>query len=143
MTDDVDVAAIEARLRKLPPTSRAAKLRPLFPLIDQRIREGVPAKVIVEELVDAGISITVRGLHDDLFRWRKRQRKLGTKKSDLQNGRKNAAKQIDTPATVLPHKVPPPEPTTVPLRTKGDLRRLRDEPVNLEQFARVGKTLKE
>lgn len=138
----VDYDAEKNKLLALRATqSRAARLRPLLPVINELLKEGVKAQPIVAELETIGIKISVSGLHQDLVRWRKS---------------KNGSRQVASPL----QKNPPPKPhiekvgtspsipetpdtTTGQISNKGELRRLRDTSIDLNYYAQLGKKAKE
>lgn len=134
-----DVDRVEERLKILSGKSRSARLRPLMQTIDELMNQGVRLKEITPELAKGGIEISVRGLYNELYRWRKRQSSVANTPSP-KGSRSPSAK---SPASSLPLPAASHPTPSQPLRNKGDLRRLRDQPIDLTELARLGKTLKE
>jgi len=72
---------LTATLNALRPQTKAAKLRPLIPMIERKLTEGVTLETIAQTLVRGGLDISLGTLKSYLSRHRK---KYG-KSDDAQN----------------------------------------------------------
>lgn len=117
--------------------STSARLRPLLPRIQERISAGSPYQAILDDLEEAGLTVSYRTLKESLFRWRKAQQK----------GHSNPA----TPTSTLrSNRVPAPLTAAAPIEaeavqgrparieTPGDLRKIRDMDIDLDALRREG-----
>jgi hypothetical protein len=125
-----DPVELEALIEGVPQTTLAAKLRALMPGIDQRIKDGVRHQDIVDVLNlhgGLGTQLKLRTFRSYLFRYRKKTTATGA------DGRPRR------PATRA--RVTPGAPVaSVPLvRNASDLKRLREQEVDLDELSRIGK----
>ncbi|MGZ5198250.1 MAG: conjugal transfer protein TraD [Telluria sp.] len=90
MSEEVDNGTIKQALAEMQPRSKAAKVRQLLPLIEQKIDEGVSMRAILEVLNEGGMDLTENTLKSSLYRARKKQPK----------GRSNSSTSLAQPRAV-------------------------------------------
>ncbi len=120
---------LEALIGTIPETTLAARLRALMPIIDQRIKDGVSHQDVVDALNAHGglaTKVKLQTFRSYLFRYRKKAR---TARADGgAQGARTAAQ--GAPATPL---------ASMAARNPSDLKRLRNEEVDLDELSRIGK----
>jgi hypothetical protein len=120
---------LNAVIESVPGRSLAAKLRQLLPLIDERIKSGVRLQDIVEALNRHG------GLNAEV--------KASTLRSYVCRYRRtmSAPRLVDgAPGQgALVTREPPPTPVTK-VRNASDLKRLRNQEVDLDELSRIGRS---
>ena len=116
----------------IPPRTLAAKLRPLMPAIELRLQSGAHLREIVDALNQSaalGEEMRFATLKSYLQRHRARQRA---------GGRQRVVATSDA-ARALP---PTPPATAAPIAaTPAELQRMRNEPIDLEHYAEIGRSL--
>lgn len=138
---DEEIRHLSSTLVDLPKKSRAALLRPILPEIQKKMQSGVAAQSIVNELNTQGIKITAKALYQELYRWRRRDAASGSRAKSQgasESARVGVSSRLSRSPSIANTVVP-----SEPLQTKGDLRKLREQPVDLDHYARLGKTLKD
>lgn len=68
---DKDEKDLKHLIEELPIKSKAARLRSLLPVIDQRLRDGVSQEDILQLLQSNGLSINIHTFRSHLYRYRK------------------------------------------------------------------------
>lgn len=68
-----EIDDLKRRIKEMPVKTVAAQLRPLLPLIDTRLREGVRQHEIVDELRKCGIDLKLNTFRTYLYRYRDKQ----------------------------------------------------------------------
>jgi hypothetical protein len=75
VSKEVDNRKFKQTLAEMQPQSKAARVRQLLPLIEQKIKEGVSMRAILEVLNEGGMDLTENTLKSSLYRARKKQPK--------------------------------------------------------------------
>jgi hypothetical protein len=122
---------LNAVIESIPGRSLAAKLRQLLPLIDERIKSGVRLQDIVEALNrHGGLNAEVKAstLRSYVCRYRKA---MGAPR--LVDG----APSQETRVALVARETPPMSVSKV--RNASDLKRLRNQEVDLDELSRIGK----
>lgn len=119
----------EALIETIPEATLAAKLRALMPAIDQRINDGVRHQDIVDALNAHGglaAEVKLQTFRSYLFRYRRAAR-ASRGNEEVRGGRWAAQAAPALPAV------------SSAARTPSDLKRLRNEEVDLEELSRIGR----
>jgi len=119
-------ADVKTLIESMPETTLAAKLRALMPAIDQRIRDGVSYKDIVDALnLHGGLATPVKfqTFRSYLFRYRKKAARVQPRSAET-GGRFDPGG---------------PGPSVPRISNASDLKRLRNEEVDLEELSRIGR----
>jgi hypothetical protein len=135
MTESRSVARFRAVLAELDPRiSLAARLRAIFPQLEELAASGVPMAAILSDLSAAGLDVRPDTLTKTLYRWRKKKRGVVS---------------VTTPTSpAAPVPTPDPSPKrqaahkTQRIETPGDLRNIRNMHVDLEALRREGQALR-
>ncbi|WP_169295552.1 hypothetical protein [Advenella sp. EE-W14] len=116
-----------------PRVSKAAKLRALYPVIEQNIHAGARLGMIVDDLEQLGISMSYAVFQNALSRIRK-----NNKTSEPKNS--NSPIPAPPPVTAIPSPVPAPAVTAPPKRIENpiDLRAIRDMAIDLNALREEG-----
>lgn len=142
---------LQRLIENIPGRTLAAKLRRLLPDIDERIKEGVRHQEIVDALNrhgGFGAEVKLATLRSYLFRYRKAERESGGRRARL---RAPPAALLEVQAVSSPpplERPPEPRPRLVAelarapggAVTPSALREVRDEEVDLEALAELGKS---
>ncbi len=120
---------LEALIAGVAQTTLAGKLRALMPVIDQRIKDGVSHQEIIDALNRHGgfaTQVKLQTFRSYLFRYRK---KTSATSDEALRKRGTAARGAQgTPVA-----------RSTLIRNASDLRRLRNEEVDLEALSRIGR----
>ncbi|MCZ4328499.1 hypothetical protein [Castellaniella denitrificans] len=129
MTESRSVARFRAVLAELDPRiSLAARLRAIFPQLEELAASGLPMAAILSDLSAAGLDVQPDTLTKTLYRWRKRKR---------------GAMPVPAPANPAPPAPDRETPhKTQRIETPGDLRNIRNMHVDLEALRREGQALR-
>ena len=125
----VQIMDLQALVTTAAQTTLAGKLRALMPAIDQRIKNGVSHKEIVNLLNRHGglaTEVKLKTFRSYLFRYRKKARGV----------QEPAAEKGGSASCAV--RVAPVARTPV-IRNASDLRRLRNEEVDLDALSRIGR----
>ena len=127
MGEPGDLGAVIESIRS---RTLAGKLRQLLPLIDERIKNGVSYQDIIEALRTHG------GFKAEL--------KASTLRSYLSRYRKRgSASRLDgalrQPTAAVPPQPAVPAVCTPTVRNASDLRRLRNQEIDLDALSRIGR----
>jgi len=122
---------LRALIEAIPPRTLAAMLRPLMPAIELRLQSGVHLREIVDALNSSaalGAEMKFATLKSYLQRYRARQRAGGSQR---------------VPAAAEGARTHPPAPAVAasPVAvTPSLLRKMRNEPIDLEALAEIGRS---
>ena len=118
-----------------PRVSKAAKLRALYPVIEQNINAGASLGMILDDLELLGLSMSYAVFQNALSRIRKK-----TKTSEPKNSDAPLNPSVLPPAAAIPSPVPAPAVTTPPKRIENpiDLRAIRDMAIDLNALREEG-----
>ncbi|PAJ87802.1 conjugal transfer protein TraD [Burkholderia ubonensis] len=118
-------ADLTQALTAIEPKTKAAKVREVMPVIEQRIAAGVRIADILKTLRDGGIELTAATLKSYLYRYRKKGRTVGRPAESV--GQRSAG----TLASVQPGD-------SVSYETEPETRAPR-EPISMQELDRVMK----
>lgn len=133
MTERNSVTQFRAVLAELDPRiCDAARLRAIFPQLEDLAATGVPMAAILDDLKAAGLDVRPRALESALYRWRKKKRAA------------IPAPVHPAPSDPTPSPSPDRKAThkTQRIETPGDLRNIRNMHVDLEALRREGQALR-
>lgn len=109
----IDVDRLDARslLEGLQATTLAARLRPLWPVIEERLAAGVSHEAVVAVLNEAGMAVTLGTFRKNLYRTRKGQtdrqsEKRASSPSDSRDGSSGDDKPAAQPAEAVWDELP-------------------------------------
>jgi len=127
-----EINDLRALIEAIPPRTQAAKLRPLMPAIELRLQSGVHLREIVDALNSSpalGAEMKFATLKSYLQRHRARQRAGGPERVLATSDAAHALRPTP-PAVAAPIAVTP-----------ALLRKMRNEPIDLEHYMEIGKSL--
>lgn len=139
MTDEPHVEELRRLLAQGEPLApKAARLRPLLPRLLQRLAAGAPRKVLVEQLNQAGLDITLHDLAKQLQRFRKARRDLDSSAPSMATG----TAQIPGSKPATPAVPPAVRGQSNRIENPADLRKIRGMEVDLDALRREGEALR-
>lgn len=116
-----------------PRVSKAAKLRALYPVIEQNINAGASLGMILDDLELLGLSMSYAVFQNALSRIRKKNKISEPKNS-------NSPIPVPPSVTAIPSLIPAPAVTAPPKRIDNpiDLRAIRDMNIDLNALREEG-----
>lgn len=124
-TSDTINSALDKLIAGTEHRSASARFRDVYPMVEKALGAGVPTAVILETLKEQGLPMSVSNFRSALYRLR-RTRRTTT----------NSPERVRTSTFTPKSKEPGPEPAPLErtIHSPEDLRRARDEPVNLDDY---------